>query len=97
MQCSWGNKPTPTGTSSNPLPPPAPAPASLPGFSTDILGYERQIAMSKMTGMHHPLMHPQQHHALKAASMGMGAGASQAIYDGGYQNVATAQHLMYYQ
>ncbi|KAK4480756.1 hypothetical protein RD792_013839 [Penstemon davidsonii] len=31
------------------------------------------------------------------ASMGMGAGASQAIYDGGYQNVAAAQQLMYYQ
>lgn len=97
MQCSWGNKPTPTGTSSNPLPPPAPA--SLAGFSAaDILAYERQIAMSKMAGIPpHPLMHPQQQHALKAASMGMGAGASQAIYDGGYQNVAAAQHLMYYQ
>jgi nucleolysin TIA-1/TIAR len=29
--------------------------------------------------------------------MGMGAGASQAIYDGGFQNVAAAQQLMYYQ
>ncbi|RVX17139.1 Oligouridylate-binding protein 1B [Vitis vinifera] len=37
-------------------------------------------------------------HPLKQAAMGMGAaGASQAIYDGGFQNVAAAQQLMYYQ
>lgn len=98
LQCSWGNKPTPPGTSSNPLLPPGPAP--LPGLSAaDLLSYERQLAMSKMGGVH-PLMHhhPQGQHALKQASMGMGAGAaSQAIYDGGYQNVAAAQQLMYYQ
>jgi nucleolysin TIA-1/TIAR len=35
-------------------------------------------------------------HALKQAAMGMGAGASQAIYDGGFQNVTAAQQLMYY-
>lgn len=94
-QCSWGNKPTPPGTSSNPLPPPAPA--SLPGLSAaELLAYERQFAMSKMGGVH-ALMHPQSQHALKQVSMGMGAGASQAIYDGGYQNVAAAQQLMYYQ
>ncbi|KAK4427417.1 Oligouridylate-binding protein 1B [Sesamum alatum] len=94
IKCSWGNKPTPTGTSSNPLPPPAPA--ALPGLSAaDLLAYERQLAMSKMSGVH-ALMHPQGQHALKA-SMGMGAGASQAIYDGGFQNVAAAQQLMYYQ
>ncbi|KAL0354450.1 UNVERIFIED_CONTAM: Oligouridylate-binding protein 1B [Sesamum radiatum] len=92
--CSWGNKPTPPGTSSNPLPPPAPA--ALPGLSAaDLLAYERQLAMSKMGGVH-ALMHPQGQHALKA-SMGMGAGASQAIYDGGFQSVAAAQQLMYYQ
>ncbi|KAL8533412.1 hypothetical protein ACS0TY_009701 [Phlomoides rotata] len=38
----------------------------------------------------------QQHH-LKQPSMGMGAGASHAIYDGGYQSMAAAQQLMYYQ
>lgn len=49
-----------------------------------------------MSGVH-ALMQPQGQLPLKQASMGMGAGASQAIYDGGFQNVAAAQHLMYYQ
>ncbi|KAH6793287.1 oligouridylate binding protein 1B [Perilla frutescens var. hirtella] len=94
IKCSWGNKPTPAGTSSNPLPPPAPV--SLPGLSAaDLLAYDRQLAITKMGIVHHP-MHPQGQHALKQPSMGIGAGASQAIYDGGFQNVA-AQHLMYYQ
>lgn len=97
LQCSWGSKPTPPGTASNPLPPPA-VPAPLPGLSAnDLLAYERQIAMSKMGGGVHTLMHPQGQHPLKQAAMGMGAGASQAIYDGGFQNVAAAQQLMYYQ
>ncbi|XP_058194854.1 oligouridylate-binding protein 1B-like [Rhododendron vialii] len=99
IKCSWGSKPTPPGTSSNPLPPPVAAP--MPGFSaSDVLAYERQLAMAKMGGGVHPLMHPQgqHHHLLKQAAMGMGsAGASQAIYDGGFQNVAAAQQLMYYQ
>ena len=92
MQCSWGSKPTPPGTSSTPLPPPAVA--HMPGFSaTDLAAYERQMALSKMA-----LMHPQGQHALKQVGMGMGgAGASQAIYDSGYQNIATTQQLMYYQ
>ncbi|GKV47669.1 hypothetical protein SLEP1_g54548 [Rubroshorea leprosula] len=98
IKCSWGSKPTPPGTSSNPLPPPAAAALPLPGFSaTDLLTYERQLAMSKMGGVH-ALMHPQGQHSLKGATMGVGAaGASQAIYDGGFQNVAAAQQLMYYQ
>ncbi|XP_058743753.1 oligouridylate-binding protein 1B-like [Vicia villosa] len=92
IKCSWGSKPTPPGTASNPLPPPAAAP--LPGLSaTDILTYERQIAMSKMGGVHAALMHPQAQHPLKQAAIG----ASQAIYDGGFQNVAAAQQMMYYQ
>ncbi|CAK8560480.1 unnamed protein product [Lathyrus sativus] len=92
IKCSWGSKPTPPGTASNPLPPPAAAP--LPGLSaTDILGYERQIAMSKMGGVHAALMHPQAQHPLKQTAIG----ASQAIYDGGFQNVAAAQQMMYYQ
>ncbi|CAK7356486.1 unnamed protein product [Dovyalis caffra] len=78
-----------------PTPPPAAAP--LPGLSaTDILAYERQLSMSKMGGVH-ALMHHQGQLPLKQAAMGMGAGASQAIYDGGFQNVAAAQQLMYYQ
>ncbi|KAI6671716.1 hypothetical protein NL676_006601 [Syzygium grande] len=95
IKCSWGSKPTPPGTSSNPLPPPA-AVAPLPGLSTaELLAYERQLAMSKMGSMH-PLMQGQ--HPLKQGAMGMGvAGGSQAIYDGGFQNVAAAQQLMYYQ
>lgn len=93
-QCSWGNKPTPPGTSSNPLLPPVPA---LHGLSAaDMFAYERQFAMSKMSGVP-TLMHPQGQHGLKQPSMGMGPGASQAIYDGGFQNVATQQQLMYYQ
>nr|KJB68273.1 hypothetical protein B456_010G235400 [Gossypium raimondii] len=96
IKCSWGSKPTPPGTSSNPLPPPAATP--LAGLSaTDLLAYERQLAMNKMGGVH-ALMHPQGQHPLKQAAMGVGAaGASQAIYDGGFQNVAAAQQLMYYQ
>ncbi|KAG5248788.1 oligouridylate-binding protein [Salix suchowensis] len=95
IKCSWGSKPTPPGTSSNPLPPPAAAP--LPGISaTGILAYERQLALSKMSGGH-ALMHPHGQLPLKQAAMGMSAGASQAIYDGGFQNVAAAQQLMYYQ
>ncbi|KAB1670394.1 hypothetical protein ES319_1Z170900v1 [Gossypium barbadense] len=96
IKCSWGSKPTPPGTSSNPLPPPAAAP--LPGLSAiDLLAYERQLAMSKMGGVH-ALMHPQGQHPLKQAAIGVGAaGASQAIYDGGFQNVAAAQQLLYYQ
>ncbi|KAF3957370.1 hypothetical protein ACB098_07G008000 [Castanea mollissima] len=96
IKCSWGSKPTPPGTSSNPLPPPAAA--HLPGFSAaDLAAYERQIALSKMAGAQ-ALMHPQGQYALKQAAMGIGAaGANQAVYDGGFPNVATTQHLMYYQ
>ncbi|XP_010939882.1 oligouridylate-binding protein 1B isoform X1 [Elaeis guineensis] len=94
IKCSWGSKPTPPGTVSNPLPPPAAAP--FPGISaTDLLVYERSLALSKM-GSSQALMHAQGQHALKQAAMGMGAGASQAIYDGGFQNVSAAQQLMYY-
>ncbi|KAK4780361.1 hypothetical protein SAY87_016467 [Trapa incisa] len=93
IKCLWGNKPTPPGTSSNPLPPPAPGPMTL---SADMMAYERQLAMSKMSGMQALMSASQsQHHPLKhvaAAAMGMSsAGASQAIYDGGFQNI------MYYQ
>ncbi|XP_024924666.1 oligouridylate-binding protein 1 isoform X1 [Ziziphus jujuba] len=92
IKCSWGSKPTPPGTNSNPLPPPSVV--HMPGFAAAT--YERQMALSKMGGAQ-ALMHPHGHHALKAA-MGMGAaGASQALYDGGYQNIATTQQLMYYQ
>ncbi|GMH14209.1 hypothetical protein Nepgr_016050 [Nepenthes gracilis] len=98
IKCSWGSKPTPPGTSSNPLPPPAPLP--LPGLSaTDLLAYERQLASSKMVngGGSHALMHTQGQHPLNKPGIGMtAAGASQAIYDGGYQNIAAAQQMMYY-
>ncbi|KAI4330711.1 hypothetical protein MLD38_028971 [Melastoma candidum] len=94
IKCSWGSKPTPLGIPSNPLPPPAPA-AALPGMLTAEL-MARQLAMSKMGGIH-ALMQGQ--HPLKQPALGMGGvgGASQAIYDGGFQNVAAAQQLMYYQ
>ncbi|ERN05592.1 oligouridylate-binding protein 1 isoform X2 [Amborella trichopoda] len=90
IKCSWGNKPTPPGASSTPLPPPA---APLPMLSpSDLLAYERHLALNKM-GMN--MIPPQ--HPLKPTSAPMTAGASQAIYDGGFQNVAAAQQLMYYQ
>ncbi|KAL0743685.1 hypothetical protein Bca4012_085198 [Brassica carinata] len=92
IKCSWGSKPTPPGTASNPLPPPAPAP--VPGLTAaDLLAYERQLALSKMA-----LMHPQGQHPLRQAAHGINAaGANAAMYDGGFQNVASAQQLMYYQ
>ncbi|RWR79470.1 hypothetical protein CKAN_00804200 [Cinnamomum micranthum f. kanehirae] len=97
IKCSWGSKPTPPGLASTPLPPPSAAP--FPGLSTsDLLAYERQLALSKMGSGQAALMHHAQgQHALKQAAMGMGAGASQAIYDGGFQSVAAAQQMMYYQ
>ncbi|KAJ7956010.1 Oligouridylate-binding protein like [Quillaja saponaria] len=96
MKCSWGSKPNPPGTTSTPLP--LPAAAHLPALSaTDLAAYGRQVALSKMGGAQ-ALMHQQSHLALKQAAMGMGAaGASQAMYDGGFPSVATNQHLMYYQ
>ncbi|KAE8728623.1 Oligouridylate-binding protein 1A [Hibiscus syriacus] len=81
-----------TGQAQSASPPAAPL---LSLSATDLLAYERQLAMNKM-GVH-ALMHPQEQH-LKPGTMGMGAaGGSQAIYDGGFQNVAAAQQLMYYQ
>ncbi|BBH08188.1 RNA-binding family protein with RRM/RBD/RNP motifs [Prunus dulcis] len=80
IKCSWGSKPTPPGTSSTP--------------------FRRQLQLKCQTngteqnGWCTSLMLPQGQHALKAA-MGMGAGASQAIYDGGFQNVATTQQLIF--
>lgn len=95
LQCSWGSKPTPPGINSTPLPPPTAAP--IPGFTAaDFAAYERQLALGKMGNMQ-ALMHPQGQHALKQAAMGMGAaGASQAIYDGTFPNIASSQQLMYY-
>ncbi|KAL6654699.1 hypothetical protein ACP70R_008164 [Stipagrostis hirtigluma subsp. patula] len=100
IKCSWGSKPTPPGTASAPLPPPAPAP--FPGglSATDLLAYQRTLALSKM-GMNPALMGQ---HALKQAALGMDAGASQAIYDGGFQGATAStaaaqqqqQQLMYY-
>lgn len=98
LQCSWGNKPTPPGTSSTPLPPPA---VPFPGFSpTDIMAYERQLALSKI-GHDQALMHAQGQLALKQAmemgmGIGMGGDANQTYYDGSaYQNLGPSQ--IYYQ
>ncbi|XP_064954086.1 oligouridylate-binding protein 1-like isoform X2 [Musa acuminata AAA Group] len=93
IKCSWGSKPTPPGTASMPLPPPA---AAFPGLSAaDFFGYDRSLALAG-AGANQALIHVQGQHALKQAAMGMGAGASQVIYDGGFQNVSAAQQLMYY-
>ncbi|XP_074581847.1 oligouridylate-binding protein 1B-like isoform X2 [Curcuma longa] len=95
IKCSWGSKPTPPGTASTPLPPPAAV--TFPGISaTDLLGYERSLALGKIGASQQAMMHAQAQHALKQAAMGMGAGASQAIYDGGYQNVNATQQLMFF-
>jgi len=48
-------------------------------------------------GANQALLQAQGPYALKQAAMGLGAGASQAIYDGGFQNAAAAQQLMYFQ
>ncbi|XP_072973829.1 oligouridylate-binding protein 1-like isoform X2 [Typha angustifolia] len=99
IKCSWGSKPTPPGTVSTPLPPPAAGTAAVAPFpgiaATDLLAYERFLALSKI-GSGQSLMHAQGQHALKQAAMGMGAGTSQAIYDGGFPNVGASQQLMYY-
>ncbi|WVZ50304.1 hypothetical protein U9M48_001570 [Paspalum notatum var. saurae] len=102
IKCSWGSKPTPPGTASSPLPPPAPAQFPAGASATDFLTYQR-LALSKMAT--NPALMGQ--HALKqAAVLGMDTGASQAIYDGGFQGInaaaaATAaaqqqQQLMYF-
>ncbi|CAI0438847.1 unnamed protein product [Linum tenue] len=97
MKCSWGSKPTPPGTASNPLPPPAPQPYQiLP--STDLLVYQRQLALSQaaasgLSGQ--ALVQLTGQHGLAAASMGLGSAGSQALYDG-YGNSTTGQQLMYY-
>lgn len=92
FQCSWGSKPTPAGTASAPLPPPAAVP--FPGLSaTDLFGYDRALALSKMSA-NQALMQGQL--ALKQAAMGIGTATSQATYDGGFQNAGAAQQLMYY-
>ncbi|GJW01525.1 nucleotide-binding alpha-beta plait domain-containing protein [Tanacetum coccineum] len=80
VKCSWVSKPTPLRTSSNLLPSPVPAPILSPA---DLFAYEHQLAMSKMA-----LMHPQGQHPFKHANTDLVAvGASQAIYDGGFQSV----------
>ncbi|CAL9190415.1 oligouridylate-binding protein 1 [Musa acuminata AAA Group] len=94
IKCSWGSKPTPLGTASTPLPPPTAAP--FPELSaTDLLGHDGSLVLSKMGG-NQALMHAQGQVALKQAALGMAAGASQAIYDGGFQNISAAQQFMYY-
>lgn len=101
IKCSWGSKPTPQGTASLPLPPPALAPFSTGVSATDLLAYQR-LTLSKMAS--NPALMGQ--HALKqVAALGIGGGASQSIYDGGFQGINTAtgttsvqqqQQLMYY-
>ncbi|XP_040382159.1 oligouridylate-binding protein 1-like isoform X2 [Oryza brachyantha] len=97
IKCSWGNKPTPPGTTSAPLPPPA-APSLT---AADILEYQRTLALSKMASTQALMQAQAQQQHLKPA-MGMGPGASQAMYDGSFPGVgigASQQHqqqLMYY-
>ncbi|KAL6656956.1 hypothetical protein ACP70R_004736 [Stipagrostis hirtigluma subsp. patula] len=91
IKCSWGNKPTPPGATSTPLPPPAVS----GGADADIIAYGRAMALSRMASNQALLQAQTQH--LKQAAMGMGAGATQAMYDGSLQNLgASQQQLMYY-
>ena len=53
--------------------------------ATDFLAYQR-LALSKIAA--NPALMGQ--HALKQAALGMDAGASQAIYDGGFPGVNAA-------
>ncbi|KAK8941602.1 Polyadenylate-binding protein RBP47B [Platanthera guangdongensis] len=94
IKCSWGSKPTPPGMASKPLPPPAAIP--FPSLSAaDLLSYERALALSKM-GMGQALMPGQGNPALKQAGIPLGAGASQAIYDAGFQSMPPAQAQQFY-
>ncbi|XP_020574257.1 oligouridylate-binding protein 1-like [Phalaenopsis equestris] len=94
IKCSWGSKPTPPGLASKPLPPPAAVP--FPTLSAaDLLSYERALALGKM-GIGSALMPVQANTVLKQAGLPLGAGASQAIYDAGFQNMggpAQGQHF----
>ncbi|XP_021608100.1 RNA-binding protein 208 isoform X2 [Manihot esculenta] len=103
MKCSWGSKPTPPGTASNPLPPPTQPYQMLPsginqGYSaTDLLVYQRQLALSQATASGlsgQALVQLTGQHGL-AASMGLNSGGSHGLYDG-YPNSSSAQQLMYY-
>ncbi|GJT98596.1 MAK10-like protein [Tanacetum coccineum] len=76
----------------NPLPEPAP---TLMLSAANLLAYECQLAMIKMVGVHAALMHPQTQLPLKQTTGMSGTEASQAIYDGGFQNIAAAQQLIY--
>ncbi|XP_062189818.1 oligouridylate-binding protein 1-like isoform X2 [Phragmites australis] len=91
IKCSWGNKPTPPGATSAPLPPPAASSLT----DADIIAYGHAMALSRMTSSQALLQAQAQH--LKQAAMGMGADASHAMYDGGFQNGgASQQQFMYY-
>ncbi|KAL6855889.1 hypothetical protein ACP4OV_018691 [Aristida adscensionis] len=91
IKCSWGNKPTPPGATSSPLPPPVSG-----GTEADIIAYGRAMVLSRRASNQALQLQAQGQH-LKQAAMGMGAGASQAMYDGNYQNVGVSQQqLMYY-
>ncbi|KAL0908870.1 hypothetical protein M5K25_023382 [Dendrobium thyrsiflorum] len=94
IKCSWGSKPTPAGIVSKPLPPPAAV--SFPTLSAaDFLSYERALALSKM-GVGQALLPGQGNPVLKQAGLPLGAGASQAIYDAGFQNMGPAQGQHFY-
>ncbi|KAG0476436.1 hypothetical protein HPP92_013277 [Vanilla planifolia] len=95
IKCSWGSKPTPPGTVSKPLPPPVAVPAFPALSAADYLTYERALAMSKM-GAGPALLPGQTDVTPKLANIPLGSAASQAIYDGGFQNPAAAQQLMYF-
>ncbi|KAL4319796.1 hypothetical protein GQ457_18G001710 [Hibiscus cannabinus] len=85
IKCSWGSKPTAPGSSLGPLP--LPAAAHMSGVSAaNLAAYGGAHVMS--------MMHPQGQYAVKVQG---GGGASQAMYNGGYQNAATGQQHMYYQ
>jgi len=92
VECSWDSKPTPAGTLSNPLQPPSQSYQILPNasinqgnFSTELLAYQRQLALSQAAASSlssQVLMQMIGQHGLVTASMGSSSGGSQALYDG---------------
>ncbi|CAA6664622.1 unnamed protein product [Spirodela intermedia] len=92
--CGKPIKPTPPGASSGPLPPPPPPPFA--GLSAgELLAYERQMALSRMGAAGPAMLHAQSQLAFKQAAMGVDAGVSQALYDGGFPSATSAQQLYY--
>eukprot|EP00262_Sarcandra_glabra_P016591 TRINITY_DN5455_c1_g1_i1.p1 TRINITY_DN5455_c1_g1~~TRINITY_DN5455_c1_g1_i1.p1 ORF type:complete len:427 (-),score=100.53 TRINITY_DN5455_c1_g1_i1:106-1386(-) len=93
MKCSWGSKPTAPGMASNPLPPPVPPFQILnqQGYSaTELLAYQRQLALNQAAGSGG--LSGQALLQMARQQQGLNSAVSQPMYDG-YPNNSSA---MYY-